>query len=292
MKAVLPSLAFLQIFATLTAAATTADEANAAVSDFCHERVYAEAIIAKLNVWLATATTNVETTAADARKLQLAASRYINTEKWAGFAALSAIATAKATEAAVELAAKQPSINKALTVLNTKMAELATMEALTKTPIAQPTRATDGGTAAVAFSGSVKVCQATVTPKQTVITKCDPAGAKHSTARAIAEHIDKLTSIAIRSETEVRLPPLTLKAELQGTPDAAQAVQALQDGPGCHIKSGGTNNKASGEGVGLQAPTFTTKFTPGNLVFSAIQGSSSQTGQQATEHDVNLLTTD
>nr|ARB50973.1 variant surface glycoprotein [Trypanosoma brucei] len=144
MKPVLLNLAFLQIFASVAAADKPEEGANGAVSDFCHERVYTEAIITKLNVWLATAKTNVETSAADERKLQLAASRYRNTEKWPGVAALSATATAKATEGAAELAHKQPSINKALAVLNTKMVELATIEALTKTPIAQPTTATNG----------------------------------------------------------------------------------------------------------------------------------------------------
>ncbi|SCU67377.1 uncharacterized protein TEOVI_000580600 [Trypanosoma equiperdum] len=292
MKTVLLNLAFLQLFATLTATGATEAEANAAVTDFCHERVYAEAIIAKLTDWLATAKTNVETTTADARKLQLAAARYGNTAKGPGFAALTAIATAQAADAAAELATKQPAIMLGLQVLTSKVAELATLEALTKPAIPQPTQAQSGGTTAVAFSGTVKVCQATVTPTQAAIASCNPNGKKHDQAKAIAEHIEQLTSIALRSAADVRLPTLTLRAEVQGTPDASHTIAPTPGAAACHINNGGTNNRGAADGVGLQAPTFKTGFTAGKLVFSTIQGNRKHSEGPGTEHDVNLLTAD
>ncbi|SCU65992.1 Trypanosome variant surface glycoprotein C-terminal domain containing protein, putative [Trypanosoma equiperdum] len=291
-------LAILSTQTLLSLLANANDEPtiNGHVNDFCHERTYGLELRTVLTKRLSTSIQQTEELTLEHQLLSLAAERYRLTPKGPADAALRNLAQQQTMMQAKETKEKQPTLQKAIKVLDTKLAELATFEALTTASPTSNTAATatvaDDTTKKHFTGGTVKLCGTSTSVPTTTTKVCDTTKGHHSDVRKAGSIIKTLRTIALRPAKQLTQPTINLVVELQGSPQASNTMSAVAAKPACKDDNAGGSTMDDWQGIAMQTPTLTPTTTFQQIKIAETRTQQGPSGETKAPGELNLLIQD
>nr|APD74407.1 variant surface glycoprotein 1125.3016 [Trypanosoma brucei] len=206
-----------------------------AVTTFCTEKAYAQAILHQLGQWRITVATAAKEQEEEQTLLKLSAARYANTAEVPGYQALAALARQIAQNTAAEAQRAAENIDAAQTLLSARAAELSIVEALNRGQITAGTAGTRTTNAlGVLSGGQAQHCTSSGSITLADTVDCRAESTAMNNAKQVESELDQLQSLKVRKPKNLRTVTINIGMEVKGTVNAgAGSYENLEEVPGC-----------------------------------------------------------
>nr|APD74050.1 variant surface glycoprotein 1125.2563 [Trypanosoma brucei] len=274
--------------------AEASDTGSKAVTTFCTEKAYAQAILHQLSQWRIKTAAAAKEQAAEQTLLELAAARYANTPEGPAYQALAALAReiAQNTAAAAQRAAED--VDAAQTLLSARMAELSVVEAIRSGKITAGTAGTRTASAlGVLTSGQAQHCATTGAITLAAATDCKAESEAVNRAGQVGTELERLQSLKVRKPRDLRTVTINIGMEVKGTVNAGAGNYVdLAGVPGCGNNGEGTATADATNAFAAKLSLPKATFHAADLKIQAESGEGNQKKSQTDLSNVALLTAD
>nr|APD74432.1 variant surface glycoprotein 1125.3053 [Trypanosoma brucei] len=265
-----------------------------AVTTFCTEKAYAQAILQQLSQWQITSATAAKEQTEEHSLLELAAARYATTTHGPGYQALAALARKIAADATATTLRAAAAVDEAQTLLSARLAELSVVEALNRGQITAGTAGTRAATAlGVLNSGQAQHCKTTgsITLAETVNCASEEAAMNH--AKQVEAEMTQLQNLKIRTPADLRTVTINIGMEVEGTVNAAGGNYVdLAGAAGCGASGASPTNAGVNNGFATKLSLPKVNFAPGDLKIQPETSTASKQKASADLSNVALHTAD